>query len=102
MTNREINRCLMRLQDRAERVEPKQIVETFVAVGPLLDVLESSNNQIMYGRRGTGKTHALKYFGSQKNSKGDISIYIDCANLGSNGSIYDDKSYLLLSEALAF
>jgi Cdc6-like AAA superfamily ATPase len=55
---RTINRCFMRFQDRAERIDTRQIAETFVSVGPLLDVLESRNNQIMYGRRGTGKTHA--------------------------------------------
>jgi hypothetical protein len=48
------NRCFMRFSDRAERVDSQQIAETFVSVGPLLDTLESTNNQIIYGRRGTG------------------------------------------------
>jgi hypothetical protein len=51
----EINRCFMRFSDRAERVDAKQIAETFVSVGPLLDVLGAANNQLLYGRRGTGK-----------------------------------------------
>lgn len=88
----DINRCFMRFSDRAERVDAQQIAETFVSVGPLLDTLESANNQIIYGRRGTGKTHALRYFMSRQNVQGDVAIYIDCQNIGSNQSIYDDKS----------
>lgn len=88
----DINRCFMRFSERAERVDAKQIAETFVSVGPLLDVLEASNNQLVYGRRGTGKTHALRYFMDQRNKIGDVAVYVDCQNIGSNQSIYDDKS----------
>src|SRR3954466_6521626 len=83
-TNTDLNRCFMRFSDRAERIDSTQIAETFVAVGPLLDVLESRNNQLVYGRRGTGKTHALRYFMSAKNKAGDLAIYVDCQNIGSN------------------
>ena len=82
----------MRFEDRAERIGTKQIVETFVSVGPLLDVLANRSHQIMYGRRGVGKTHALKYFQLQANDDGDLAIYIDCQNIGSNQSIYEDKT----------
>lgn len=82
----------MRFEDRAERITGKQIAETFVSVGPLMDLLSSNNNQIMYGRRGTGKTHALRYFQSTRIAAGDIAIYIDGQNLGSNGSIYNDTT----------
>jgi hypothetical protein len=47
-TNLDVNRCFMRFEDRAERITSKQVADTFVAVGPLLDVLSSRNNQIMY------------------------------------------------------
>jgi Cdc6-like AAA superfamily ATPase len=87
-----INRCFMRFQDRAERITAKQVAETFVSVGPLLDLLDSPNNQVIYGRRGTGKTHALRYFQNLRNQAGDIAIYIDGQNIGSNGSIYNDVS----------
>jgi Cdc6-like AAA superfamily ATPase len=88
--NSSLNRCFMRFENRAERMEPRDIVDTFVSVGPLLDVLGSNANQIMYGRRGTGKTHALKYFEAARNELGDIAIYVDCQNIGSNQSIYND------------
>lgn len=87
-----INRCFMRFEDRAERITATQVAETFVSVGPLMDLLNSKNNQIMYGRRGTGKTHALRYFHSTKNTAGDLAIYIDAQNIGSNGSIYNDTT----------
>ena len=96
-TIQEINRCFLRFESRAERITSKQIAETFVSVGPLMDLLSSNNNQIMYGRRGTGKTHALRYFQNLRASDGDIAIYVDAQNLGSNGSIYNDPS-LPLSE----
>lgn len=85
-----INRCFMRFDDRAERITAEQVAKTFVSVGPLLDLLSSRNHQVIYGRRGTGKTHALRYFQSICQSTGDLAIYIDAQNLGSNGSIYND------------
>ncbi len=94
------NRCFMKFQDRAERITAKQVAETFVAVGPLLDLLQSSNNQIMYGRRGTGKTHALRYFQTLRNAAGDVALYIDATNIGSNGSIYNDASLPLSERAV--
>ena len=94
-----INRCFMRFSDRAERVESQQIAETFVSVGPVLDMLESTNNQILYGRRGTGKTHALRYFMGRQNTQGDVAVYVDCQNIGSNQSIYDDKTLPLAERA---
>ncbi|MET7244133.1 hypothetical protein ABZT49_12255 [Methylobacterium sp. EM32] len=92
MDSETINRCFLRFEDRAERITPKQVAETFVSIGPLMDLLASRNNQIVYGRRGTGKTHALRYFQNTRNTSGDIAIYIDAQNIGSNGSIYNDHS----------
>lgn len=97
--NANLNRCFMRFQDRAERIENKQIIETFVSVGPLLDVLANTSHQIIYGRRGVGKTHALKYFESQTGKLGDIAIYVDCQNIGSNQSIYDDRELPIAERA---
>lgn len=88
----DINLCMMRFKDRAERIEPSQIIETFVDVGPLLNILESENNQLVYGRRGVGKTHALLYLGDKRTSAGDFVVYVDCRNLGSNISIYTDPT----------
>lgn len=88
----EINRCMMRFRDRAERIERNQIIDTFVEVGPLLALLESENNQLVYGRRGVGKTHALLYLADRRIAAKDHVIYVDCRNLGSNISIYSDPN----------
>jgi hypothetical protein len=93
------NRCFMRFSDRTERIDSQEIAETFVSVGPLLDVLDSTNNQIIYGRRGTGKTHALRYFLGRRIVQGDVAVYVDCQNIGSNQSIYDDRSLPLAERA---
>lgn len=50
------------------------------------------DHQVIYGRRGTGKTHALQYLSDCVNQKGDFSIYIDLRAHGSNTSVYSDTS----------
>lgn len=84
-------RCFMRFDDRAERLPMAQIMDSFVSVGPMIDILENRSNQIIYGRRGAGKTHALRYF-KGKVEKKDISIYIDCSNIGSSNGIYSNSN----------
>ena len=51
----------MRLSKRAESQDKSKLVQTFVDVGPLLTILSRLDHQIIYGRRGTGKTHAITY-----------------------------------------
>ena len=85
-----IHDCLMQFTRRAERVEDEKLVATFVDAAPLLASISSYDNQIIYGRRGTGKTHVIKYLGESKASAGDITLFIDLRAIGSNGSIYAD------------
>ena len=59
--NEFINLSLMRLSRRSEKVDSEALVRTFVDVGPLFNLLSIVDNQILFGRRGTGKTHALRY-----------------------------------------
>lgn len=66
-------------------------METFVDVGPLLTLLSSKDHQILYGRRGTGKTHALVYLNNQVGDAGDLPVYIDLRSIGSSGGIYADE-----------
>ncbi len=87
-----MNEAFMRLSRRAEVNERSRLVATFVDVGPLFTLLSSSDHQIMYGRRGTGKTHALSYLAQIVQKKDDAAIYIDLRNTGSSGGIYDDSS----------
>lgn len=77
---------------RAEKVSTEILNDTFVDTAPLTAVLATPNSQILYGRRGTGKTHALLYLASQVRSKGEHVMYLDLRSIGSDGSIYNDYS----------
>jgi hypothetical protein len=70
---------------RAER-QPKldALEETYVETG-VFPQLDNANNQILYGRRGTGKTHLLRVLGAKSHSamRVAIPVYIDIRVLGS-------------------
>jgi hypothetical protein len=87
-----INGSLMRLEHRAERIDPTTLVETFVDVGPLFHLLNSGGHQVVYGRRGTGKTHALQYLIAERRRTGDVAVYLDMRTIGSTGGIYGDQT----------
>lgn len=86
----EIHKAFLGLAKRAEKVSTEILSETFVDTEPLIAVLKTHNNQILYGRRGTGKTHALLYLSEQVKGVGDRPIYLDLRSIGSDGSIYND------------
>jgi hypothetical protein len=94
-----INAAFLRISKRAESNERSKLIDTFVDVGPLFTVLGSSDHQVIYGRRGTGKTHALLYLAETRSSAGDISIYVDMRTIGSTGGIYADSSIPLAERA---
>ncbi|MFW5420992.1 hypothetical protein J0910_30705 [Nocardiopsis sp. CNT-189] len=86
-----LNRAFNKIPKRAEKQESLQLHETFVDSG-VVDVIDTVDHQVIYGRRGTGKTHALSYLGSEAASRGDISLYIDLRTIGSSGSLLDQES----------
>lgn len=96
---REINNCLLRLSKRAETYDTKHLVETFVDVGPLFTLLSNPDNQILYGRRGTGKTHVLTFLVDQVHKKGEMATQIDMRTMGSTGGIYADNRLPLTERA---
>jgi hypothetical protein len=90
MTSR-TNNALMKLLRRAEGAADQQLlVETFVDAGPLFTLLSSYDHQVFYGRRGTGKTHALVYLRSKLEEQGDSVAFVDLRTIGSSGGIYGD------------
>lgn len=78
------------ISQRAERQRDiNKIVSSYVEVG-ILPQLLNNNNQILYGRRGTGKTHILKiYENFYKDDKTKTVCYIDCRFLGSSPQFAD-------------
>jgi hypothetical protein len=95
----QINAAFLGIQRRAEAVDRQTLVETFVDVGALFAVLSSRDHQIVYGRRGTGKTHALLYAAEQAKRNGVIPIYIDLRYIGSSGGIYSDTNLPMTQRA---
>ncbi len=88
----DIHKALVGLVPRSEKSSDTTLVETFVDTEPFIRLLSRRNNQVIYGRRGTGKTHALKFLKEQVESSGDRGIYVDLLKVGSNSSIYGDGS----------
>lgn len=97
--NHQINAAFLGIQRRAEAVDRQTLVRTFVDIGPLFKVLSSKDHQIVYGRRGTGKTHALLYLSEQVKKAGAISVYVDLRYIGSSGGLYADPSVPLQQRA---
>lgn len=94
-----VHRAFIKFSLRAERTSEAVLVDTFVDSEPLIDLLSTENNQIVFGRRGTGKTHAMKVVADLVRNQGDVPIYIDLRSVGSNTSIYNDSSKSLAARA---
>ena len=77
--NPELGSVKSALQERAERApDDERLVATFVDPG-VLQQLHAGKNYILYGRRGTGKTHLLKYRAHEavRASRGVVAVYVD-------------------------
>lgn len=96
---REINTALLKLAKRAEAYDRKHIIESFVDVGPLFTLLSNPDNQILFGRRGTGKTHVLGYLENEIQKRGSVAIQLDMRTIGSTGGIYSDPKLSIKERA---
>lgn len=96
MTEQQIlTSALMSIPSRSEKNEQSVLVNTFVEAGTLFKRLSSIDNQIVYGRRGTGKTHTLQFLASERNNAENLAVYMDLNALGSAASIYSDATLTL-------
>ncbi|MBN3034803.1 MAG: hypothetical protein JW861_04400 [Bacteroidales bacterium] len=88
--DRIIMQAVSRIHQRADRQEKiEKIVNTYVEIG-ILPQLSNKNNQILYGRRGTGKTHILRKLEDELHkSLGNLVTYIDGRYLGSSPQYTD-------------
>lgn len=103
-----LNRALNQIPKRAEQRQAERLRETFSDSGVAL-AMEAMDHQIIYGRRGTGKTHALRYFESECRAKGDLAIYVDLRTIGSPEGLFmgervspTEKAGRLLVDLLGF
>jgi hypothetical protein len=86
-------KAVQNIDKRAERVSDDQIINTYVDSDALISALMTKDNGTLYGRRGTGKTHALKYLAETERTKGNFVLYIDMEqDLGSTEGLYIDQS----------
>jgi hypothetical protein len=86
-----LNQALMRIPRRAESTDRSTLAMTFVAAGSFSAMLHSTDHQILYGRRGTGKTHALLYLSDLIEHTGDVPVYLDLRTIGSAEGTYTDS-----------
>lgn len=96
---RQVNTVLLKLAKRAETYDRQHIIESFVDIGPLFTLLSNSDNQILFGRRGTGKTHVLGYLANEIQRRGTIAIQLDMRTIGSTGGIYSDPHLTVAERA---
>lgn len=94
-----INKAIFRLPKRAEASARPKLIQTFVDIGPLFSLLSVIDHQILYGRRGTGKTHVLNYLADNREQAGDVVVVTDLRNIGSSAGLYADASVPLPERA---
>jgi hypothetical protein len=82
---RYLNQTFMRIPRRAENTDRSTLADTYVSAGSFSAMLHSTDHQVLYGRRGTGKTHTLHHLGDLVESTGDVLIYLDLRTVGSAG-----------------
>jgi DNA-binding PadR family transcriptional regulator len=92
LADAEVRAAVRRVKQRADR-EPdvQRLAETFVDPG-ISEQLDNTNNQIIFGRRGTGKTHVLRVLDDALSSMPDtLVVYLDLRTLGSS-SVFEDAT----------
>jgi len=96
---RSTNLAFLRIAKRAERQDDEVLQRTFVDFGSVFTALSSIDHQIVFGRRGTGKTHLLSVLRQAKQANGELAIQLDMRNLGSAGGVYADPSIPITQRA---
>ncbi|WP_223286663.1 ATP-binding protein [Kocuria atrinae] len=71
--------------------------------------LDTVDHQVVFGRRGTGKTHALRYLESEVRERGDLAVYVDLRTVGSPQGLFvgeelsdAERAARLLVDTLSF
>lgn len=94
-----INLAFLRIAKRAERQDDSILARTFVDFGAVSAALSSVDHHIVFGRRGTGKTHLLTVLRKARQENGTVAIQLDMRNLGSTGGVYADPSIPIAQRA---
>jgi len=76
-------RAILNIQRRAERQELEERLSKCFVPTRIIDDLQTDQNQLLFGRRGVGKTHTLKVYLAKKVTEGRLCSYLDCTSFGS-------------------
>ncbi len=100
LSDREVLGAVSRILNRSEREQnPEQLIRTYVETG-VLPQLHNDNNQILYGRRGTGKTHVLRVLGEEaRRDARTVVLYLDLRVLGS-ATQFDETERILTQKCV--
>ncbi|ESP94564.1 ATP-binding protein [Pseudoalteromonas luteoviolacea] len=94
-----LNRLVMHIAKRAERNNDDYLVKSFVHLDHIFSNLCLGENQLVYGRRGTGKTHLLKYLANHLSEENMCVIQLDLRLLGSTGGIFSESNIPVFERA---
>ncbi|WP_154203688.1 hypothetical protein [Vibrio harveyi] len=94
-----LSEILATMPRRAEKKPDNYLVDSFVHIGSVFSLFSCLENQIIYGRRGTGKTHLLKYLKNDVKKSGVACLEIDMRTMGSTGGMYADGNIGLTERA---
>lgn len=85
-----IQKAVANIKQRSEKQRDIQkSIDSFVDLG-VIPQIATENSQIVYGRRGTGKTHLFNYLGAELSKDPNAKVvYIDCRTLGSSSQFAD-------------
>ena len=97
----EIQKAVASIKQRSEKQrDPQKLIESFVDFG-IIPQIASENNQVIYGRRGTGKTHLLGFLAAELSARESVQVIsIDCRTLGSSRQ-FSDATLSMESRCLA-
>lgn len=82
-----LNKALIAIPKRAETRQVDELRATFVDSG-IAEAMATADHQIAYGRRGTGKTHALRFIEGLAMERGGIAVYVDLRTVGSPEGLF--------------
>jgi hypothetical protein len=85
-----INKALNLVPRRADQRQADELRDTFVDSG-ISVALEGVDHQVLYGRKGTGKTHALRFLETEIRARGDIVFYADLRTIGSPEGLFAEE-----------
>jgi hypothetical protein len=85
-----IQKSVANIKQRSEKQRDIQkSIDSFVDLGVIAQIA-TENSQIVYGRRGTGKTHLFNYLGAElEKDPSSRVVYVDCRTLGSSTQFTD-------------